>query len=58
MRICVFTGSSFGTRESYKLAAEDLGKELACREIELVYGGAAVGLMGTIADAVWPKAVG
>ncbi len=31
--------------------AEELGRLLAARELELVYGGASVGLMGAIADA-------
>lgn len=51
MNICVFTGSSFGHREAYRLAARQLGAELANREIGLVYGGASVGLMGIVADA-------
>jgi len=51
-RVCVFTGSSPGRREEYHAAASDLGRELAGRGIELVYGGASVGLMGAVADAV------
>lgn len=51
MNICVFAGSSFGARPSYRRAAETLGVELANRGIGLVYGGAYVGLMGAVADA-------
>jgi uncharacterized protein (TIGR00730 family) len=51
-RICVFTGSSPGLLPEYEMAAIDLGNELASRNYELVYGGAKVGLMGVIADAV------
>jgi len=51
MNICVFAGSSFGARPSYLSAAQSLGRELAQREIGLVYGGASVGLMGAVADA-------
>ena len=51
-RICVFCGSSPGGRPSYREAAQSLGQELARREIELVYGGGCVGLMGVLADAV------
>ena len=51
-RVCVFTGSSAGRREEYHAAASDLGRELARRGIELVYGGASIGLMGAVADAV------
>ncbi len=36
----------------YASAARDLATELVRREIGLVYGGAAVGLMGVLADAV------
>ncbi|OMQ11745.1 TIGR00730 family Rossman fold protein [[Flexibacter] sp. ATCC 35103] len=51
-RITVFCGSSFGTEEIYKEQAELLGKKLAQQNIELVYGGANVGLMGAVADGV------
>lgn len=52
MRICVFCGSSMGRNGAYRAAAEALGAEMARRGIGLVYGGASVGLMGAIADAV------
>jgi hypothetical protein len=51
-RICVFCGSSHGANPAYTEAAKDLGRELARRGIELVYGGGNVGLMGVVADAV------
>jgi uncharacterized protein (TIGR00730 family) len=51
-RICVFCGSSPGSRPEYRAAAEELGTELVRRKIELVYGGGNVGLMGVLADAV------
>lgn len=51
-RITVFCGSSFGTEEIYKEQATLLGKTLAKQNIELVYGGANVGLMGAVADGV------
>jgi uncharacterized protein (TIGR00730 family) len=50
--VCVFCGSNSGTSPDYALEAVALGRELASREIELVYGGGNIGLMGTIADAV------
>ena len=50
-RVLVFCGSSPGIRPEYAAAAADLGRLLADRELELVYGGASVGLMGAIADA-------
>ena len=51
-RICVFSGSSIGVRPEYRAAAAALGKELVAHNLGLVYGGASVGLMGAIADAV------
>lgn len=49
--ICVFCGSSMGLKPTYQLVAQAMGKALAQRGIELVYGGGNVGLMGEIADA-------
>ena len=49
--ICVFCGSNIGHDPRYRAEAESLGRLLAARGIELVYGGGNVGLMGVIADA-------
>lgn len=51
-RICVYCGSSNGFDEAYALRAEELGKALVGQNIELVYGGTDVGLMGKVANAV------
>jgi uncharacterized protein (TIGR00730 family) len=51
MRICVFCGSTSGNNELYANAAREMGRTLAARRIELVYGGGRVGLMGALADA-------
>jgi len=51
-RICVFCGSSPGTRPEYSAAAQALGQALVDQGIELVYGGASVGLMGIVARTV------
>ncbi len=51
-RITVFCGSSFGSEAVYKNQAAMLGQVLAKQGIELVYGGANVGLMGVVADSV------
>jgi uncharacterized protein (TIGR00730 family) len=51
-RVAVYCGSSFGARPSYADAARRFGTALAGRDIGLVYGGASVGLMGALADAV------
>jgi len=52
MRLCVFCGSNAGQDPVYMETARLLGETLARNGIELVYGGAAVGLMGAVADAV------
>ena len=51
-RVCVFSGSSPGAHPDYVRAAEELGRALAAQGVGLVYGGASVGLMGAVADAV------
>jgi uncharacterized protein (TIGR00730 family) len=50
-RVCIFCGSSPGNRPVYLEAARSVGRLLAERGLELVYGGAHVGLMGAVADA-------
>ncbi|HEY4829309.1 MAG TPA: TIGR00730 family Rossman fold protein [Solirubrobacteraceae bacterium] len=50
-RVLVFCGSSPGSRPEYAESAAALGRLLAERRIELVYGGASVGLMGALADS-------
>ena len=50
-RVCVFCGSSHGTRPAYAEAAREMGRVLATRGIGVVYGGGNVGLMGEVADA-------
>ncbi len=47
--IVVFCGSSEGNDPAILQAAGELGKVLAERKITLVYGGAKIGVMGTIA---------
>jgi uncharacterized protein (TIGR00730 family) len=51
-RVCVFCGSSPGARPEYEAAAREMGEALLERGAGLVYGGARVGLMGAVADAV------
>lgn len=50
--ITVFCGSSFGSDDLYKGQATLLGQTLAKQNIQLIYGGANVGLMGAVADGV------
>jgi hypothetical protein len=50
--ICVFCGSSQGSRPDYAEAASELGAEIARRGLRLVYGGGDVGTMGVLARSV------
>ncbi|XP_047308495.1 cytokinin riboside 5'-monophosphate phosphoribohydrolase LOG1-like isoform X2 [Impatiens glandulifera] len=52
-KVCVFCGSSAGKKTSYKDAAIELGKQLVSRNIDLVYGGGSIGLMGLVSQAVY-----
>ena len=49
--LCVYTGSSIRVDEIYKEESKKLGRMIAERNMQLVYGGGRVGLMGLIADA-------
>ena len=51
--ICVFCGSNAGNQPIYRSEAEKLGRLLAARGIELVYGGGNVGLMGRWRMLAW-----
>lgn len=51
-RLCVFCGANAGNGPQYRNAATNLGHALARSGIGLVYGGAGIGLMGAVADAV------
>jgi len=51
-RLGVFCGSSRGLSPEFTQAAHELGQRMAERNIELVFGGSHVGLMGVVADAV------
>lgn len=51
-RICVFCGSNPGADSVYLETAQKVGEFLAGNNIELVFGGGRVGLMGKVADTV------
>ncbi|MGG0274737.1 TIGR00730 family Rossman fold protein [Bacillus rhizoplanae] len=51
-RICVFAGSNVGERPEFQAEARQLGEILVQNNIELVYGGSCVGLMGEVANQV------
>ena len=50
-RLCVYCGSSAGSRPVYADAAEAFGRALAARGTGVVFGGGSVGMMGIVADA-------
>lgn len=50
--ICVLCGSGEGALPAYRRTAEDFGRQMAARDIRLVFGGGSIGLMGAVADAV------
>ncbi len=50
--VCVYCGSASGASDEFAAAARALGIELAKRKLRLIYGGASIGLMGTVADSV------
>ncbi|RQO36565.1 TIGR00730 family Rossman fold protein [Herminiimonas sp. KBW02] len=50
--LCVYCGSSYGVKPVYAEGARSLAKEMVDRQIELVYGGGNVGLMGVIANEI------
>lgn len=49
--ICVFCGSGQGLNPNFKIAARQLGQLLAENNIQLIYGGGDMGLMGTLAKS-------
>ena len=54
--ICVYCGASDDVQPGYIKLAEELGRELAKRDIRLVYGGGGVGLMGACARSAHESA--
>ena len=50
--IAVFCGSNSGNKILFEEHAKQLGEMLAQRNIQLIYGGGRIGLMGSVANAV------
>ena len=50
--VAVYCGSRLGNPPSYAESARQLGDSLAEAGLGLVYGGASIGLMGVVADAM------
>lgn len=51
-KLCVYCGSSPGSRPEYAESARQMARVLVEKNIHLVYGGASVGVMGVLANAV------
>lgn len=51
LQACVFAGSQDGVNPAFRHQAAALGRALAARQMDVVYGGAGVGLMRVVADA-------
>jgi len=51
MILCVYCGTGLGADPAYLAAAQATGRCFAERGVDIVYGGAKVGLMGAVADA-------
>jgi uncharacterized protein (TIGR00730 family) len=53
--ICVFCGSSEGVKPEYVERGVALGRMMAERDIQLIYGGGGIGVMGAVARGVIEK---
>ena len=51
-KICVYCGSSPGSRTEYSEGARALARALVSSQLGLVYGGSNLGLMGVVAEEV------
>lgn len=59
--VCIFCGSSKGSVPAYMEMARSVGEFFGKNDIQVVYGGASIGLMGAVADgalAVGGRVVG
>lgn len=50
MKICIFCGAASSHDPDVQQIAKTVMKQFSLHQIELVYGGAAIGVMGTLAD--------
>ena len=51
-KISVFCGAHLGKSPEFKIAAEQIGKLMAEKNLEVIFGGGNVGLMKVVADTV------
>lgn len=54
-RLCIFCGAKSGTNPVYTSAAENMATIMVDHQIELIFGGGKVGLMGVLADTILAK---
>lgn len=52
LSVCVYCGSSSGHDPDFLNVAQMLGEIMALQNIQLVYGGGSIGLMGAVAQSV------
>ena len=53
-KISVFCGAHLGKSPDYQIAAEQIGKMMAEKDLEVIFGGGNVGLMKVVADLSLP----
>lgn len=54
-RVCIFCASNLGNQPIYAQTAFEVGQTLGENNLDLIYGGASVGLMGKLADGALSK---
>jgi predicted Rossmann-fold nucleotide-binding protein len=54
-KISVFCGAHLGKSPEYKIAAEQIGKLMAEKNLEVIFGGGNVGVMKVVADSFLPS---
>ena len=52
VNICVFCGTSVGSKPEFVGVAQELGRVIVERNMHLIYGGGNLGLMGIVTKAV------
>ncbi len=50
--VCVFLGANFGNNQLIQEEIENLGKEIAEKNLTMIYGGSSLGMMGLLATSV------
>ncbi len=55
MKICIFCGANSSKDSDVEALAKDIMTDFQKKNVELVYGGAAIGVMGTLATDLMVK---